>query len=245
MSLKFADLVPLCEGVIRNLTTSLNRCDPAAEKVSKELTGLVEACTKYSANEATTLEAVLDAICSVEDAVKEALTVLSQCSKHGRELTELAKKLSEAGADLQAEVSKFQFLAEFRDYASGFRTLLVRKLQEEFELPQGWNDVAFYLITEEEQPAAQQPVTTALKSHLTSMGFSWQEWQALRELSDAGIKVMHTGTQLTLATAMACVDGKKFPTGLEHVRQRRLWRSAVKKALHELSTAKPPALKRK
>ena len=53
----------------------------------------------------------------------------------------------------------------------------------------------------------------------------------MRELSDADIKVMHTDTQHTLATAMACVDGKKFPTGLEHVR------SAVKKALQEeLST---------
>lgn len=239
MSSKFADLVPLCEGVIRNLTTSLDQCDPAAEKVSEELSGLVDACTNYSANEDKTLEAVLDAICSVEDAVKEALTVLSRCSKHGRELTELAKKLSEAGADLQTEVSKFQFLAEFRDYASGFRTLLVRKLQEEFVLPQGWNDVACYLITEEQQPAAQQPVTMALKSLLTSMSFSWQEWQALRDLSDAGIKVMHTGTQLTLATAKASIDGKKFPAGLEHVR------IAVKKALQELSTAMPPALKRK
>ena len=151
---------------------------------------------------------------------------------------DLVNKLcDEAGAALQTEVSDYQFLAEFRDYASGFRTLLVRKLQEQFDII-GWDDVALFMIIEEQQPAAQQPLTTSLKGHLTAMGFSWQEWQALRKLCDADIKMMLTGARVSLVQAIADIDGIRFPAGQEHVR------TAVKKALYQLST-NMPVVKRK
>ena len=85
-----------------------------------------------------------------------------------------------------------------------------------------WEELAADLQLEEGLLEAQQPMTNATKDALAEMGISWLQ---LREVSDAGIAIMHRGKSAGIAAAIARIDTMSMPAYLSHTR------GALKKAV--------------
>ena len=179
------------------------------------------------------IETVLGAVSNVQGQLANAVRSLARAQQLTAEVLGITEDLAVICCRQQQLLDEYQFLAEWRDYASLFGVLLARNLNKELVVP-SWEILAAELWLEEGLPEAQQPTTSASKAALAKMGLSWQEWQQLREVSDAGIAIMHSGKPAVgIAMALAQIDTMAMPPTLSHTR------GALKKVLQCVRDAAP------
>ena len=179
------------------------------------------------------IEAVLGAVSNVQGQLANAVRSLARAQQLTAEVLGITEDLAVICCRQQQLLDEYQFLAEWRDYASLFGVLLARNLNKELVVP-SWEILAAELWLEEGLPEAQQPTTSASKAALAKMGLSWQEWQQLREVSDAGIAIMHSRKPVVgIAMALAHIDTMAMPPSLSHTR------GTLKKVLQCVRDAAP------
>ena len=206
----------------------------------KALTGLLCSLHEGSAESgSTSIEVVLDALSDVQKQLADVVRSLTQTQKLTvTEVASVTEELAVICCRQQQLLDEYRFLAEWRDYISLFRVLLVRQLDRVFVVT-SWEQLAAGLQLEEGLPEAQQPTTNATKDALAAMGVSWQEWQQLGEVSDAGIAIVHRGKSAGIAEAIARIDTMSMPAYLSHTR------GTLKKAVQYVRDAGPACLVRR
>ena len=111
------------------------------------------------------------------------------------------------------------FLAEWRDIIGLFRVHVVQIVGEEYEV-YSWEALSENLRREEGLPNPQRDITAAVQAAVQRMGLTWQEWGHMQQLTDVGVKLMHTGDTSAsgLASALSRVDSMDVPEDLAHAR---------------------------
>ena len=202
--------------------------------------GSQESIGSNSAQAAPTHEEVMGAICDLQQHMQAAAAELSRMQKLGTEVTDAMSELASLMQqqqleldELRQELDNLKFLAQFRDYISQFRVLLARRMSVAYpEIGNSWDQLAFFLQQEREQLPTEREVTQEAALQLQEMGFTWPEWEQLREVADMAMSLMYTGKLANTDAALSQLEGRPMPQGLQHTK------STLKKALQFIKSAR-------
>ena len=154
-----------------------------------------------------TQEEIVSAICEVETAVGKLLESLARTQKLSSDLIPVTEQLAARLGKAEQQLLEYRFLAEYRDYISSFRFHVVQKMGEKFDIV-SWEHLTHALKAEERMEESAHEVTPEVVNVLTSMKFSWEEWQLMRDVADAGID-----------TALRNLDTELIPPHLENTKK--------------------------
>uniref|UniRef100_A0A7S0X1D5 Uncharacterized protein n=1 Tax=Chlamydomonas leiostraca TaxID=1034604 RepID=A0A7S0X1D5_9CHLO len=183
---------------------------------------------------------VMNAVCDLLQHMRAAAAELGRMEQLGADVADamatLASLVQQQQLDLgklQEEVDGCKFLAKYRAHISQFRVLLARRVSVAYpEISNTWDQLAFFLQQEQEQPPCEREVTREAELQLQDMGFTWSEWQQLHEVADAAISAMYTGKLGSIDADLAQLDVQVMPQGLQHTQ------ATVKKAMLYIRTAR-------
>ena len=185
-------------------------------------------------------EELLNAYCDVQQHVQRAVAFISRLEQRSsslisavQELTMVMQRQQQELDVVKQELHSYKFLALVRDHISQFRMRLVLRISKLFSDITTWELLSAYLQDEQQQPGEEQPVTAAVKEELEQIGFSWGEWQQLREVADAAVQLFHTGKPATIDAALAQLNSQPMPPSLQHTK------AALQKALLYVKSAHP------
>ena len=167
-----------------------------------------------------TQEEIVSAICEVETAVGKLLESLARTQKLSSDLIPVTEQLAARLGKAEQQLLEYRFLAEYRDYISSFRFHVVQKMGEKFDIV-SWEHLTHALKAEERMEESAHEVTPEVVNVLTSMKFSWEEWQLMRDVADVGIAIMHTGKARAagIDTALRNLDTEPIPPHLEYTKK--------------------------